>query len=115
MTIAISIRLLKLLWWLIQINAVIWFLMLGVLSEKPLSVGVWLLISAGFLVAAVLAYVGYHCIYIPLKADLEQQPITDWLETTDPNDPPEFSSETCSLPDLHWFLDQERRSRHNAR
>ena len=69
------------------------------------------MIGTGFLTAALLEYLGYHRIYIPLK----QQPSNDCLEPADPSNSPELFPETCSLPDLHWSLDQERRGRHNAR
>lgn len=53
----------KILWWLIQINAALWFLMLGTLAREDESLSNTGMAIIGLLFAGALEYISYKNIY----------------------------------------------------
>ncbi|MFN3986885.1 MAG: hypothetical protein ACK4KV_15425 [Rhodocyclaceae bacterium] len=56
---------LRAIWWLIQVNAAVWLILLGVLAARDASLAQMSLPMAGLFVAALLEHAGYRLIYRP--------------------------------------------------
>lgn len=61
----VSIASLRAIWWLIQVNAAVWLILVGVLAARDASPAQMSLPVAGLFVAALLEHAGYRLIYHP--------------------------------------------------
>ncbi len=55
---------LKYIWWLVQLNAVFWFLSIGLILEPSSSLKSILPMFLGLFIAAVLEFIVYRNIYV---------------------------------------------------